>query len=172
MAVTSASACFGVTLGFNRPKTWSHITLSGGVSCSQSAPGNTLGCIRIGSQIHPLTARLADEAGRRNADDRERVRRTEAFPDDIGMAVEAPLPVIVADDGVAGRRLVLRCREQPADGGMHAKHVEKLPETRSARLLISLGVSLVLDLPGIETALRGHHARNGPGVIPERLDSS
>ena len=66
----AASACAGDTPGFSLPNTCSHITFSGGVSCSQSSPGSTRG---LQPQREPevglLPAGFADEAARRDADD-------------------------------------------------------------------------------------------------------
>ena len=69
----------------------------------------------------------AVEAARRDADHGERVAvDLDRLAEDVVAAGEAPAPVVVAEDRerVAGDRVVVRRREEPADRGLHAQDLE------------------------------------------------
>jgi len=104
---------------FQRPNTWSHMALPGGVSCSQSRPGNTLGCIRSGSQrsgCWPLVSPMKP-GGATPMMVRTDLRRVNALPSTSGLPPKRPLPVVIADDGIGRVGAVVAGGEYATDRG-------------------------------------------------------
>ena len=77
-------------------------------------------------QIGLLAGGFADEAARRDADDRRGASaHRERLADHVGPAAEASLPVGVADHRVRRARAVVVVGEDAADGGADAEHLEE-----------------------------------------------
>ncbi len=79
-------------------------------------------------EVGLLTARLADEAPRGDADDgHSRVADRQGPAEHIGPAAEAPLPVAVADDSVVGVAPIRVGREDAARRSTDPQDLEEAP---------------------------------------------
>jgi hypothetical protein len=120
-------------------------------------------------QVGELTARLADERGGHDADNRKSgIPDRQRSADHIGAAAESALPEVVADHGFSRVDAIGVRGEHAAGGRIRTQHLEVgARDHAAAHLFRRLAANACL--PEAEAALRGHHRREDAGTIAELL---